>query len=389
VSWIARPLEYILEVGLHRRRPEDTVSFTADRARRILVVRKDNIGDVLCTTPALRALRRAFPTAYLAILVTEHCRAAVERNPDVDEVISYTKTKHLTGSLGLGALWDLARVIRALRARAFDLAIAMGRPCSRSSAWLAYVSGARWRLGYSTPALQPFPFFVNLGCDPGAMTSHEVDGCLELLASIGIPAAGRRLTLPPNPKAVVAIRRRLGKANPEAGGLALIHISSRRETSRWPLAAFAEAADRLHDQLGLSIVLSWAPGNAKNPLFPGDDGKAEEIAQQMQARPIPLRTPDLGELIAAVSVCDFVLCTDGGLMHIAAALDIPQVVLFGETSVMHWAPVSEKCTLLRRGGRVDQISVEEVVAASIAVVSRWGQRPPACFAGPSAATHNG
>ncbi len=389
MSWIARPLEYVLEVGLHRRLPGGTASFTPDRVRRILVVRKDNIGDVLCTTPALRALRRAFPEAYLAILVAEHCRAAVEQNPDADEVLTYTKAKHRAGSLGLAALWDLVWVIRDLRARAFDLAIAMGRPCSRSSAWLAYVSGARWRLGYSTPALQPFPFFVNLGCDPGTMTSHEVDGCLELLGSIGIPPAGRRLTLIPNPDTVVAIRRRLGRAEAESGGVALIHISNRREASRWPLAAFAEAADRLHKQLGVSIVLSWAPGNASNPLFPGDDGKVEEIEQQMQARPIPLRTPNLGDLIAAVSVCDLVLCTDGGLMHIAAALDIPQVVLFGETSVMHWTPVSEKCTLLRRGRRVDQISVEEVVAASVAVVSRLGQRRPASIAGPSAATYNG
>jgi heptosyltransferase-3 len=387
MSWIERPIKYILEVGLHRRRPGETLSFTADRVRRILVVRKDNIGDVLCTTPALRALRRAFPTAYLAILVTEHCRAAVEQNPDVDEVLTYTKAKYRAGSLGLAALWDLARVIRDLRARGFDLAVAMGRPCSRSSAWLAYVSGARWRLGYSTPALQPFPFFANLGCNPGAMTSHEVDGCLELLASIGIPPAGRKLTLIPNPEAVGAIRRRLGRAEAESGGVALIHISNRREASRWPLAAFAEAADQLHKQLGVSIVLSWAPGNASNPLFPGDDGKVEEIEQQMQARPILLRTPNLGDLIAAVSVCDLVLCTDGGLMHIAAALDIPQVVLFGETSIVHWTPVSEKCTLLRRGGRVDQISVEEVVAAAVAVLSRWGQRSHACFAGPSAATN--
>ncbi len=387
MSWIERPIKYILEVGLHRRRPGETLSFTADRVRRILVVRKDNIGDVLCTTPALRALRRAFPTAYLAILVTEHCRAAVEQNPDVDEVLTYTKAKYRAGSLGLAALWDLVWVIRDLRARAFDLAIAMGRPCSRSSAWLAYVSGARWRLGYSTPALQPFRFFVNLGCDPGAMTSHEVDGCLELLASIGIPPAGRRLTLLPNPESIVAIRRRLGKADARGGGLALIHISNRRKTSRWPLAAFAEAADRLHNQLDLSIVLSWAPGNAKNPLFPGDDGRAEEIAQQTQARPILLRTPNLGDLIAAVSVCDFVLSTDGGLMHIAAALDIPQVVLFGKTSVLHWTPLSERCTLLRRGGRVDQISVEEVVAAAVTVVSQWGRRRPACFAGSSAATN--
>lgn len=374
MSWIARSLEYILEVGLQRRWPGGTPPFAPDRVRRILVVRKDNIGDVLCTTPALRALRRAFPTAHLALLVAEHCGAAVERNPDVDEVLTYTKAKHRAGSLGLAALWELARVIRGLRARAFDLAVVMGRPCSRSSAWLAYVSGAPWCLGYATPALQPFPFFLNLGCDPGAMASHEVDGCLELLASIGIPPAGRRLTLIPDPEAIAATRRRLGVSGAaEAGGLALVHISNRREASRWPLAAFAETADRLHEELGLSIVLSWAPGDADNPLFPGDDGKAEEVARRMRSRPILLRTPELGELIAAVSLCNFVLSTDGGLMHIAAALDVPQVVLFGKTGLSHWAPVSEKSIALRKDGRVDQISVDEVVAAATDLLIRWGR----------------
>ena len=384
MSWIARPLEYILEVGLHRRWPKSGLSFTGDHVRRILVVRKDNIGDVLCTTPALRALRRAFPTACLAILVAEHCRAAVEQNPDVDEILTYTKAKHRAESFGLAALWDLARVIQDLRARTFDLAVTMGRPCSRSSAWLAYASGARWRLGFSTPALQPFPFFINLGRNPGRMDSHEVDGCLDLLASVGIPAAGRRLTLIPNPDALVAIRQKIARAEVGSGGMALIHISNRREASRWSLAAFAETADRLHNQLGLSIMLSWAPGDANNPLFPGDDGRAEEIAQRMQTRPILLRTPYLDDVIAAVSVCDFILSTDGGLMHMAAALDIPQVVLFGKTSTLQWAPVSEKCTVVSRGGRVDQIPVDEVVAASIAVVSRWGHHRPAGVASPSA-----
>ena len=137
MSWIARLLESVLEIGLQRRWPGGRPPFRSDRVRRILVVRKDNIGDVLCTTPALRALRRAFPSAHLALLVVEHCRDVVARNPDVDEVLTYTTAKHRAGALGLVALWDLTRVIRGLRARAFDLAVVMGRPCSRSAAWLA------------------------------------------------------------------------------------------------------------------------------------------------------------------------------------------------------------------------------------------------------------
>jgi ADP-heptose:LPS heptosyltransferase len=93
----------------------------------------------------------------------------------------------------------------------------------------------------------------------------------------------------------------------------------------------------------------------------------------MRSRPILLRTPALSDLVAAVSLCDFVLSTDGGLMHIAAALDVPQVVLFGKTGTAHWAPVTEKSALLRRDGPADRISVEEVVTAAMDVMARWGR----------------
>jgi len=364
----------MLEVGLQRRPPGATPAFAADRAQRILVVRNDNIGDLLCTTPALRALRRAFPGAYLAVLAPEHCRSVVERNPDVNDVFAYTKAKHAPRWMGLPALWDLTWVIRDLRARRFDLAISLRRSFSRSSAWLAYASGAPWRLGYPAPDSHPFRFFLNLGPDARLTSYHEVDGCLELLASIGIPSAGRELALVPDPDAQVAVRRRLDEAGVADGdGLALIHISARREASRWPLPSFAQAADALRERLGLSIVLSWAPGDETNSLFPGDDGKAEEVAARMRNRPILLRTPMLNDMIAAVSLSDFVLSTDGGPMHIAAALDVPQVVLFGRTDPRQWAPVSQKSVVLQRGGRADQISVDEVVAASVALMSRWGR----------------
>jgi len=376
MSWISRGLEGVLEVGLQRRFPGRTPPFVPDRVRRILVVRNDNIGDVLCTTPALRALRRAFPQAHLAILVAEHCRAAVEWNPDLNEVLTYTKAKHHHGLLGLAALCNLMRLIRELRARRFDLAIGMRRPFSRSNAWLTYASGAPWRLGYSAPASHPFRFFLNLGRGPGAMATHEVDGCLELLASIGVSEAGHASTLIPDRDAVAGIRERLcAESAGERGSLALVHISNRREASRWPLERFAQAADHLHERLGLTILLSWSPGDERNPLFPGDDGKAEKVARCMRARPVLLRTPELRELIAAVSLCDFVLSTDGGLMHMAAALEVPQVVLFGKTDPLHWAPVSERAVWLRRDGRADRISVEEVVSAAAGVLARWRRVP--------------
>jgi len=363
-----------LERVLHRQSPRSTPPLSPDRVRRILVLHHYDIGDVLCATPTLRALRRAFPAAHLAFLVAEYCRAVVERNPDVDEVLTYTRAKHRSGWLGRLAYGDLMRVTGYIRRGRFDLAIAIRRPFSNTNAWLAYASGAPWRLGYPAPASHPFRFFLNLRGEVGDQVLHEVDVGLALLASIGIPAVGRELTLAPDPDAQAAVRRRLREAGVAGGeGLALVHISSKREANRWPLPAFARAADALHERLGLSVLLSWAPGDSRNPLFPGDDGRVEEVAARMRTRSILLRTPALPELIAAVSLSDFVLSPDGGCMHIAAALGIPQVALFGKTDPRRWGPVNQKSLVLHGNGRADRISVEEVVDAAVAVMSRWGR----------------
>ena len=169
------------------------------------------------------------------------------------------------------------------------------------------------------------------------------------------------------------VRQQLSAAGLGSRRLAFVHISSRREPNRWPLPAFAQVADALHEKLGFSVLLSWAPGDAKNPLFPGDDGKAEDVAARMRTRPILLRTPRLADLIAAISVSDFVLSPDGGCVHIAAALGIPQVALFGKAYLEQWRPVNTRSIVLHGRGRADNISVDEVMAAAAAVVSRWGR----------------
>lgn len=336
-----------------------------------MVIRNDNIGDVLCTTPALRALKRGFPAARIAALIPRHCRPVLVRNPDVDDVFCYTKAKHAPGRFAIPALWDLGKVLFHLRRGRFDLAISLRCAFSRSSAWLAFASGAKARLGFAAPTSHPFRFFINLHPPEGPIAQHEVDICLELLQAIGVEPVGRELTLTPDPQAVERITRRLQQAGVALDAAALIHFSNRREASRWPLACFAQSADHLQERMGLPVVLSWAPGDANNPLFPGDDGKATELAALMRHTPVLLPTPALEDLIAAIQLSGCVLSTDGGPMHIAAALRIPQVVIFGKTSTKQWAPVSDRCVVLQRGTRADQVKVDEVVAAIDSLLFRW------------------
>ncbi len=339
------------------------------RWSRILIIRNDNIGDVLCTTPALRAVRRTFPGARIAALIPSHCRPVLARNSDVDEIHCYTKSKHAPSCYGIPALWDLGKVLFRLRRRRFDLAISLRRSFSRSSAWLAFASGAKTRLGYPAPSSNRFRFFISEHPAGSPTAQHEVDVCLELLQHIGVEPAGRELVLAPDPDAVRCLAARLQQAGIAPRTAALIHFSSRREASRWPLDRFAEVADRLNKQFNMPTVLSWAPGDSTNPLFPGDDGKAVEVAKLMRTKPVLLPTPDLDELIAAIHLSGCVISTDGGPMHMAAALRIPQVVIFGKTSTAQWAPVSDRCIVLQRGARADGVTVDEVFAAAVQLLS--------------------
>jgi len=374
MSRIERILESVLERGLQRRSPGAVPAFAPGRVERILVLNKHNIGDVLCTTPALRALRKAFPKAFLAILVSEHCRPVLEQNPDLDEIFTYTKSKHRADWLGLPAQWDLWDVIRRLRAAA----------STWPSPWVVPpagrgVAGLRLRGALAAwicrPGDTPVRLFPELGARP--RTGHVARGGRNA-GALGLHRhpPGRARTDPG------ARSRGAGDHPPPSsgggmrGGCAAGPGTYQQPARVQPVAltSFAKTADFLQERLGLTVLLSWAPGDASNPLFPGDDGKAEDVARQMRTRPILLPTPTLSELIAAMSLSNLILSTDGGPMHMAAALDVPQVVLFGKTGQAHWAPISEKCAILQRGQRVDGIAVEEVEAAISAVMARWGRR---------------
>ncbi len=111
-------------------------------------------------------------------------------------------------------------------------------------------------------------------------------------------------------------------------------------------------------------MLLWSPGSEKNPYHPGDDEKAEVIANSIKTGIIACKTTQLIELIAALSLADIVVCSDGGAMHIAAALDKPIVTIWGSTNPAIWRPWGVKHMILQDESRkVENISTEAVLNA--------------------------
>jgi ADP-heptose:LPS heptosyltransferase len=325
----------------------------------ILVIRRDNIGDLLCTTPLLRVLRRHYPDAHITVLVNSYNAPALQGNPDVDEILVYEKSKHR--KLGQ-SLWHWLggrlRVMLAIRRGRYALVFLATPVFSASSLKFALMTQGDRIVGYGLPI--GYPRFVSIDHAPPGI--HEVEAVGRLLQPLDIFTELPAMTL----MADLLIQRRLqGWLPHKAGKWIGLHISARKPQQRWPMDRFAALAISLLAQGVDRIVVFWAPGVEDDPAHPGDDGKAASLQARLSGLSVSfLATVQLEELIAGLSLCDQVICADGGAMHIAAALGKPLVCLFGNSDAARWYPWAVPNELLQTPSRdVIDISVDDVMAA--------------------------
>ena len=313
------------------------------------------MGDVLCCTPTIRALRRAFPRAYIAALVVRYSQDAITGNPDLDEVFMYEKAKHRPDRNRIISLYKQFQVERELKKKRFDLAIGLRSTFSWSEAWLVYFAGAPFRVGYEPDRKKDwrFAFFYNLQVHP-SLHEHEVEKTLHLAKSIGVPPAEKGLivTIPEEEKKAAESFLRENAVDPQK--LIGFHLSSRVPANRWSPEKFSDLATRLIRRDEKVVVLTWGPG---------DENRAEEVHRRVGAGVYPFPTPHFKRLGAIQERCRAFVSPDGGAMHFATAVGTPTVGLFGKTNPQYWGPWGNGHVALRRGGEADFISVDEVYQA--------------------------
>lgn len=322
---------------------------TADKRPRLLVIRRDNIGDLVCTTPLFTGLRRRFPDAWIGALVNSYNAPVLDGNPDLDAVFVYTKAKHRGADESLaGIFWRRLLMLKALRdMRLDDVLIATTSPQPR------VVKLARWLKPKRVIGFGDLPG-LDVALPLATAPIHEVEDVCRLARLYGIEGE------PPACRVVAPA------VPPPLTFTVAIHISARKPSQRWPAERFAELMRMLHTRHGTSFVLLWSPGREDNPLHPGDDGKAQALLEMLgEGFPVePIRTGTLAELIAALARCQMMICADGGAMHLAAGLGLPIVCLFGNSGAERWRPWGVPYRVLQKPSRdVADIGVDEVLAA--------------------------
>ena len=311
-----------------------------DRPKKILIIRRDNIGDLVCTTPAIAALRKHFPDAEIGALVNSYNAEVLRGNPNVDHVFVYQKLKH-AGNLAsrFKALTRRLNLIKQLRRWKPDITILAKASYDRHGLSFARQIGAKNIIGYVPESEAIAKGLPNIRLEtPDFVALHEVEAVAGLLLPLGVADTMGSIQVYPDPDEAAAIQQKISEAECRIA----LHISAREPERRWGNDNFIALTNHiLQTQPETQILLFWSPGKVDDPLHPGDDEAAAQLIRAVQSnRLVPMPTQNLTELIAALSFCDIFIGTDGGAMHLAAALNKKVLAMFENKpdKLHHWYP---------------------------------------------------
>jgi ADP-heptose:LPS heptosyltransferase len=326
---------------------------------KILAIRFARLGDVVLLTPALSYLKRQFPDAELTLLTGSPCAPVGELCPAVDDVISIDRIAMRDNS-PLSALAAMARLVRILRKRVFDLVIDFHS--FRETNLLCWLSGAAVRVGMKRFNAPYLGFCFNRPPLPEDKTLHVAD-MFEKAAQHaaaeydGSPRPAERGSATNNLN-TLWIPEDLEKWAVQAGPAELrlaLYIDAPAAPRIWPAERFAQIADFAIEQLGVSvIVLAGANGSALVRRVQNTVRNPHGLSVFTD-----LSVPQLAALIAS---CCLLVSNDTGPMHFGPAVGVPTLGLFSVGFPDHFRPIGRTDQYLRENP-IENIEVKEVIEA--------------------------
>lgn len=325
---------------------------------KILVLKRDKLGDLLLTTPLLARLKAALPQSEVHLLANDYNAWVVAGNRNVDRLWIYRRVRH-AGRISLAAAWAWLWQGLALRRERYDwVIVANGDESPRAIRRALSVRGARTVARCADASKYPGltdPL-------PPDTKSHEMERLLGLLAPLGV-SGDRGSELPgyelPEESAVFA-KRWLGDRGLEPGKYVVLGLGARRAKKQPSTAQVLAWSAQFKRQWGLDTVFMWTPGKSDDPLYPGDDDVAKPVVEAAARGEAPQLQPFRGPIPEALGLiwnARLSLFPDSGLMHFAAASPGGVLGFFAETDVSpapaQWAP---------RGVRADYLEAAKSVS---------------------------
>jgi heptosyltransferase II len=300
---------------------------------RILIRGTNWIGDVVMTLPAVAAIRKRWPGARISVLAKPWVSEIYRLSPDVDEIIDFQEPGRHAGAMGK------LRLAGELRKDPFDCAILLQNAIE--AAILARLAGIPLRAGYNSDG-RGLLLTHSVRRTKAVRQIHQIDYYLEMVRALGCMPTERSVQLHPG-NDYDGVTEKLFKEYGIGTGRTLIGLApgaAYGPAKMWFPERFAAVVDRLIDDTGAQAILLGSVGDKESVAAVARNARhcLTDIAGKT----------NLKEAIALISRCALFLSNDSGLMHVAGALGIPTVAIFGSTNPVTTSPVGEKSIIIHR-----------------------------------------
>lgn len=332
---------------------------------KILVIKRDKIGDMILSTPLFALIKAALPSAQVHLLANTYNGWVVEGNPCIDKVWLYSRVKEGGRIRPLAAVRQAWQTI-GLRRQAYD--------------WIIVAGGSEsWRANRRARQLAVPTTRIVAYCGPDRrrgisdaldcpQDGHELQRMVRLLAPLGIVVDGDipEPVLRPPAAWLESAASFLARAGIDAGNYVMLGTGARKRTRQPEATQILRWAKAIRERFGLHTVFTWTPGKQDDPLYPGDDAIAAGVLDDCPAWIHPYRG-DLGTVVGLTWLAKASLYPDSGLMHVAAASPGGVVGLFADpehsSAPEVWGPVGARSRVVVAPRAIAELPDEAVLTA--------------------------
>lgn len=285
-----------------------------DEIKKILCIKPRGIGDIVLSTIVLENLKDHFPSADIHYLTEEFAKLSVANNLLVSKVITYRKSE------------IIFCVVKKIRKEKYDLVFDFWS--NPKTAQITFLSGAKYRVGFGYRGRK---YAYNVIADSGRGMGHSAEHNLELLNAISVPINSRNIHFDISESEKTKAKKYFDEVFKPKEMIIGIVPSGGWSSKRCDPDKWIEFCEKIYSKFRNKFLILWGPG---------DENDATQIYYSLKAVSVLAPQTDVAEMAGLISKCNLIIANDSGPMHIAAALNVPTIGIFGPTDPKKHGPYS-------------------------------------------------
>ncbi|MEK6646472.1 MAG: glycosyltransferase family 9 protein [Candidatus Firestonebacteria bacterium] len=283
---------------------------------KILIIKLRGIGDVLLSTPAIKSVKNKYPDSFISVLTEKPGTEVLKENPYIDEIITLDKNLNL---------YEKIKFLKSIKDKKFDIAIDLfGNP---RSAILTLISGAKKRIGHNIRVRR---FCYNIKVKGSEKIEYAVCPNIDIIKTLGIDTVNIDLVLKLNQYEKDFASKFFSQYTNEKKDLFIgVNPASSWATKVWKKENYISLIQSIVQKYNAKIFILWGPGEEK---------LAKDILNSTKGISIIIPPTNIRQLMGIIQKLDLLITNDSSPKHIAVALDVPTVTIYGATDPKAWNP---------------------------------------------------